>query len=282
MTTAWRIIRAAALRWFDDEPFHMAASIAYYTLFSLAPLLVIVVALAGGLFGEEAVRGEIVARTRAVVGEAPARVIASAIRNATFDPSGPFATVASALVLLLGATAVFAELQRSLNRIWRVDAGSANVLLAMLRRRLVAIAMILVLGFLLLVSLIASAVLAAVAAHVGGFLRMPALVLEGANFVFAFAVTAMLFAVMYKVLPEAEIGWREAGVGAAVTAALFTAGKAVLGTYIGWSGLGSTYGAAGSVVMLLAWVYYSTLIVLFGAEFTHVYGRPLHRKGASP
>jgi membrane protein len=271
---AWRLLRTTAVKWFNDDPFHLAAALAYYTLFSLAPLLIILVSLAGFFLGDEAVRGEIVTRARAWIGKNAASVIQEAVRNARFHSSGPFAAVTSVVVLILGSTAVFSELQVTLNRIWKIETPSAGALLHMLTQRLWTIVMILVLGFLLLVSLVLDTAVTAFATYFGGRLSIPPLVIEAVNFSVAFAVTATLFAMIYRVFPDTIVDWRHAMLGGVVTAGLFAVGKLVLGLYLGWSGVGSTYGAAGSVIVLLAWVYYSAVILLFGAELTYMTGDP--------
>jgi membrane protein len=271
LRTAWNLLRTTVVEWFDDDPFHLAAALAYYTLFSLGPLLLILVSLAGFILGDQAVRGEILTRTQAFAGKDAAGAIREALHNARFDPAGPFAAAASVVVLVLGSTAVFSELQVTLNRIWDVRNPSTGAVLQMLRQRLWAIVMILVLSFLLLVSLVLETAVAAVASH---WLEIPPFVIQWSNLAVAFAVTIGLFAIIYRVFPEAEVRWRDALFGATVTAVLFAAGRILLGLYLGWSGLGSTYGAAGSLIVLLAWLYYSSLILFLGAEFTFVFGRP--------
>lgn len=271
LRTAWNLLRTTVVEWFDDDPFHLAAALAYYTLFSLGPLLLILVSLAGFILGDQAVRGEIVNRAQSFAGQDAAGVIREALRNARFDPAGPFAAAASVVILFLASTAVFSELQVTLNRIWDVENTSTGAILQMLRQRLWAIGMILVLSFLLLVSLVLETAVAAVAGH---WLEVPAVAVEWANIAVAFVVTVVLFAVIYRVFPEADVRWRHALIGAVVTAVLFAVGRLLLGLYLGWSGIGSTYGAAGSLIVLLAWLYYSSLILFLGAEFTFVCGRP--------
>jgi membrane protein len=271
---AWRLLRTTVVEWYDDDPFHLAAALAYYTLFSLAPLLLILISLAGFFLGGDVVRAEIVSRARDWVGADAAGVIRDAVRNARFDPSGPFAASMSVILLLLGSTAVFSELQVTLNRIWDIGTPSGGALFRMLTQRLWAIVMIVVLVFLLLLSLSLDTAVSAAATALTEWISIPPFVVMSANFAIAFAVTTVLFAIIYRVFPETEVHWRHALFGAVLTAALFAIGKLLLGLYLGKTGFASTYGAAGSAVLLLAWVYYSSLIFFFGAEFTFVTAKP--------
>jgi membrane protein len=250
----------------------MGAALAYYTLFSIAPMLVIVIAVAGLVFGAEAARGEIVTQLRGLLGDDGAAAVQALLESASRPEEGALATITSVALLLLGATTVFAELQSDLDRIWRAEAAkSINGIWAFLRARLLSFGMILALAFLLLVSLVVSAALAALGNWWGGWFEGWALLLEVLNFAASFAITTALFALVYKFLPRAEIAWRDVWIGAAVTALLFAVGKFLIGFYIGRSGISSAFGAAGSFVVLLVWVYYSTQIFLLGAEFTWVY-----------
>jgi membrane protein len=249
----------------------MGAALAYYTLFSIAPVLIIVIAVAGFFFGPEAARGEIVAQLRGLLGDDGAAAVQGLLESASKPEEGILATISSIALLILGATTVFAELQSDLDRIWRAEAKSLSGLWAFLRARFLSFGMILALAFLLLVSLVLSAALAALGNWWGGWFEAWALVLEILNFVASFAITTGLFALIYKFLPRAEIAWHDVWIGAAVTALLFAIGKFLIGLYIGRSGIASGFGAAGSFVVLLVWVYYSTQIFLLGAEFTWVY-----------
>jgi membrane protein len=256
----------------------MGAALAYYTLFSIAPVLIIVIAVAGFFFGPEAARGEIVAQLRGLLGDDGAAAVQGLLESASDPEEGLFATISSIALLLLGATTVFAELQSDLDRIWRAEAGkSLSGLWGFLRARLLSFGMVLVLAFLLLVSLALSAALSALGNWWGGWLEGWALALESLNFIASLAITTGLFALIYKFLPRAEIAWHDVWIGAGVTALLFAIGKFLIGLYIGRSGIASGFGAAGSFVVLLVWVYYSTQIFLLGAEFTWVYA---HERGS--
>lgn len=269
---SWPLIKMSVVSWRQDHAASMGAALAYYTLFSIAPVLIIVIAVAGFFFGAEAARGEIVAQLRGLLGDDGAAAVQALLESASEPEEGLFATISSIALLLLGATTVFAELQSDLDRIWRAAAvKSVSGVWAFLRARLLSFGMVLVLAFLLLVSLALSAALAALGSWWGGWFEEWAVLLETVNFVVSFAITTGLFALIYKFLPRAEIAWHDVWIGAAVTALLFAIGKFLIGLYIGRSGIASGFGAAGSFVVLLVWVYYSTQIFLLGAEFTWVY-----------
>ena len=285
----WPLIKTSIVSWRKDYASSMGGALAYYTLFSIAPVLIIVIAVAGFFLGAEAARGEIVAQLRGLLGEDGAIAVQGLLESASEPEEGLLATLASIALLLLGATTVFAELQSDLDRIWRAEtAKSPSGVWAFLRARLLSFGMILVLAFLLLVSLVISAALAVLGKWWGGWFEGWAILLEVLNFAVSFAITTGLFALIYKFLPRAEIAWHDVWIGAAVTALLFAVGKFLIGLYIGRSGIASGFGAAGSFVVLLVWVYYSTQIFLLGAEFTWVYthargsrrGQP--RPGAEP
>jgi membrane protein len=267
----WSLIKKSVVSWRNDRASSMGGALAYYTLFSLAPVLIIVIAVAGFFLGPEAARGELLDQLRGLLGEAGATAVQGLVESASKPEDGIFATAVSVLLLLIGATTVFAELQSDLDRIWRAETKPLSGIWALLRARLLSFGMILALGFLLLVSLVVSAALAAFEKWWGGWFGGWALLLELLNFAFAFATTTGLFALIYRLLPRVDIAWHDVWVGAAVTALLFTIGKVLIGLYIGRSGIASGFGAAGSFVVLLVWVYYSAQIFLLGAEFTWVY-----------
>jgi membrane protein len=267
----WALIKMSVLSWRQDYASSMGGALAYYTLFSIAPVLIIVIAVAGFFLGPEAARGEIVTQLRGLLGEDGASAVQGLLESASEPEEGIIATISSIALLLLGATTVFAELQSDLDRIWRAEAKPLNGLWAFLRARLLSFGMILALAFLLLVSLVLSAALAVLGKWWGGWFEGWAVLLEILNFIVSFAITTGLFALIYKLLPRADIAWRDVWIGAAVTALLFAVGKFLIGLYIGRSGIASGFGAAGSFVVLLVWVYYSTQIFLLGAEFTWVY-----------
>jgi membrane protein len=274
----WSLIKKSVVSWRNDRASSMGGALAYYTLFSIAPVLIIVIAVAGFFLGPEAARGELLDQLRGLLGEAGATAVQGLVESASKPEDGIFATVVSVLLLLIGATTVFAELQSDLDRIWRAETKPLSGIWALLRARLLSFGMILALGFLLLVSLVVSAALAAFEKWWGGWFGGWALLLELLNFAFAFATTTGLFALIYRLLPRVDIAWHDVWVGAAVTALLFTIGKVLIGLYIGRSGIASGFGAAGSFVVLLVWVYYSAQIILLGAEFTRVYANRFGEK----
>jgi len=268
----WLLARDAFFQWIDDNPFQLAAALAYYTLFSMAPLLLIAVAVAGLVFGREASQNQIIGGIQDLVGVQSARAIQAIIESAGQRPdSGFFASAIGMIFLLLGAGGVVGQLQDSLNTIWRVVPKSGRGIVGFLRDRLISYSMVLSVGFLLLVSLVISAVLTAVSGLVDGFLSIDAATANILDFLVSFAFITLLFAVIYKFVPDARISWRDVWIGAATTSLLFSFGKFLIGFYLGHSTVTSIYGAAGSLVTLLLWVYYSSLMFFFGAELTQVY-----------
>jgi membrane protein len=276
----WHLIKAAVSSWVDDFAPSMGAALSYYTVFSLAPMLLIVIGVAGLVFGADAARGEIVGQLRGLMGEQGAVAVEELLKSASDPGKGILATIIGFGTLMVGATAVFAELQSSLDRIWRTPAPvNENGIWGMIRTRFLSFGLILGLGFLMIVSLVLSAGLAALGNWWGGYLGNWEFVLQALNFVVSFAVVTVMFAAIYKFMPHAKIEWRNVWVGAIVTALLFTIGKFLIGLYIGKSGVASGFGAAGSFAVLLVWVYYSAQIFLLGAEFTWVY---THRNAPPP
>jgi membrane protein len=271
----WRLIKETIDEWNRDNASQMAAALAYYTVFSIAPLLVIAVAVAGAVFGEEAARGEIVRQIQGLVGKAGAEVIQTTLAN-TQNPnagSGLVASLISIAALLFGASGVFVQLQDSLNAVWNVAPNPKQGVKAVVRKRILSFAMVVTIGFILMVSLLISAALTALntyASHlIPGFEHFWKIVNLGVSF----GAIALLFALIYKYLPDITVAWRDVLIGASLTSVLFAIGKELLGLYLGNSTFGSTYGAAGSLVTFLAWIYYSIQIMLIGAEFTQVYAR---------
>ena len=260
-------LKAAGLRYSDDNCLSHGAAIAYYTIFSLAPVLLIVIAVAGLMFGEAAARGAVVDRISGLMGQSGADAVQSMLQGAASKKSGIIATVSGVVILLVTASGVFGEMQAALNQIWEAK-PRAGAVSALIRARLQGLGLVITLGFLLMVSLVVSAVLAAfgswMSAHVPG-VQYPLL---GLNFVVSLALTSLLFGVIYKVLPDAEIAWRDVAIGAVVTAVLFAVGRYLIGLYVAHSSLQSSYGAAGAFAVILVWIYYSSQIFLFGAEFT--------------
>lgn len=270
----WGLLKQTFKEWLEDKSSRLAAALAYYTAFSLAPLLIIVIALAGFFFGEEAAVGQIVSQIQGLVGRDGAQLIQTAIENANKPGSNAdlIASLVNIAVLLFAATGVFAQLQDALDTIWEVAPKPGRGIWGFIRKRFLSFTMILGIGFLLLVSLIVSAALAAIANSISGLL--PSVLLwRILNLVISIGVITLLFAMIYKFLPDVKITWGDVWIGAAITALLFTLGKYLIGLYLRNSSFGSTYGAAGSLVIVLAWVYYSAQILFFGAEFTQVYAR---------
>ena len=268
----WELFRDAATAWSDDYAPSMGAALAYYTMFSVAPLLLIVISVAGLVFGAEAARGEIFGQLRGLVGETGALAIQGVLESISKPAEGVMATIIGLVVLLLGATTVFGELQDALDRIWRAPARTrSSGVWTLLRSRLLSFGMIMGIGFLLMVSLVASAVLSALGKWWSPLFGGWTTVLHVVNFAFSFALATTMFAMIYKIMPRVRIQWRDVWIGAGVTALMFTIGKLLIGLYIGRSGVASTFGAAGSLVVVMLWVYYSAQIFLLGAEFTWVY-----------
>lgn len=259
--------------WSNDEASTLAAALSYYALFSVAPLLLIVIAIAGLMFGEEAVRGNINGQISGLIGQDSAKVVESMMASTATKSGGVIATVVGIATLLFGATGVFAQLQDSLNVIWKAKPKVTSGLLAFLRQRFLSFTMVLGIGFLLLVSLVLSAALAVVGKYLGDF--VPGWVILGhlINILVSVGFITVLFAMIYKLLPDTPIAWKDVWLGALVTSILFTLGKFLIGLYLGRASVASGYGAAGSLVILLLWVYYSSMLLFIGAEFTQVYSR---------
>jgi membrane protein len=271
---AVHLVRDAGAKFWADGGPRLGAALAYYTALSLAPLLVVVVAGAGFVFGPEAARGELVGQFRDTIGTEAATVVEHLVRQSASPTHGIVATVLAIGVLLFGATSAFSSLQSALNTIWRVPGPVAESgALTVLKEQLLSFALVCGSAFLLLVSLVVTAVLAGVNSRVAGWVPGMDVLAEVVNFVVNFVLTAALFGMMFKWLPEARLVWRDVGIGAAVTAALFSLGRYLIGLYLGRAAVGSAYGAAGAFVVLLVWIYYSTQILLFGAELTFVHAQ---------
>ena len=266
------VLSKAGNAWIDDHAQSMGAALSYYTVFSLAPLLLIAISVAGLVFGRDAAQGAVVDQLQGLIGRQGSQAIQDLLKNVSKPSEGVIATVTGVVVLVIGATSVFAELQDDLNRIWQVPTPKkASTWWAWLRTRILSIGMILAMGFLLLVSLAASAAFDAFAAWSTSPIAGWEPLVHAVNLALSFVLTTALFAMIYRFMPQATIEWRDVGVGALVTAALFAIGKSLIGLYIGKSALASGFGAAGSLAVLLAWVYYSAQSFLFGAEFTWAY-----------
>lgn len=265
------LLKDTVVEWNKDQAPQLGAALAYYAVFSLAPLLVIAVSIAGLVFSHEAATGQVVGQIQGLVSQDAAVAIQEIIENANKPQTGVFATIVGVGMLLFGASGVFGELQQSMNAIWDIEPKPKRGLWAMVKDRFFSFSMVLGTGFLLLVSLVISAGLAAMGEFFTGLLPSGEVVLQVVNFIVSLAVITVLFALIFKYIPDAEIAWGDVWIGASVTALLFTAGKILIGLYIGHSSFSSTYGAAASLVVILLWVYYSAQILFFGAEFTQVY-----------
>ncbi len=266
------VLKNAIDAWIDHHAQSMGAALSYYTVFSLAPLLLIAISVAGLVFGQAAAQGAVVQQLQGLIGQSGAQAVQDLLKNVAKPSSGILATIIGVIVLVIGATSVFAELQDDLNRIWQVPTRTkVSTWWAFLRTRILSIGMIFAMGFMLLVSLAASAAFDAFAAWSTSAISGWEPLAQGINFIVGFVLTTALFALIYRFMPQATIEWRDVGIGALVTALLFSIGKYAIGLYIGKSALASGFGAAGSLAVLLAWVYYSAQIFLFGAEFTWAY-----------
>ncbi|MEO6599425.1 MAG: YihY/virulence factor BrkB family protein [Polyangiaceae bacterium] len=269
----WGLLKETVDGWSEDNVARLAASLAYYTLLSIAPLIILAVAVTGLAFGEDAARQHISSELAGVVGSGAAVALQSIAQNAQTPGSGVISVIVGLTVLLFGASAVFGELQSALNTVWSVAPKPGRGIWGVIKDRFFSFTLVLGVAFLLLVSLVVSAGLSWVGEMFAGALPGGAGLWQVVNFCISLAVITALFALMFKKLPDVEIRWRDVWVGAAVTAALFTVGKFGLGFYLGRAGVSSAYGAAGSIVALVIWVYYSAQVLLVGAEFTEAYAR---------
>jgi membrane protein len=283
----WRkLITDTITGWNDHDASTQSAALAFYTVFSLAPLLVVVIALFGLAFGAAAVRGEILAEFQDWMGKDAASLVQSILRTAAEPNTNRLAGVVGVLVLIFGASGVFVQLQQSLNRIWGVVPKPGAALKTLLRKRMLSFAVVLGIGFLLVVSLILSTALTALGNYLERRYQLPVALLHALNILASFLLITLLFAMIYRLLPDVKLTWRDVFLGSVVTSVLFGVGKTLIGFYLGRSGAASAYGAAGSLVLLLSWVYYSALVFLLGAEFTRVYtheslgARPAPEHGA--
>jgi membrane protein len=274
----WRLyvclVRQAGVGWVDDRAPTMGAALAFYSAFSLAPLLIIVIALAGVVFGDAAARGAIVAQLAGVVG-APAAEAVEALLKANRDSrTGMFATILGSVTMLIGATTILVELQDDLDYIWKAPRRAGSGLLSILRARILSLAMILAIGFLLLISLVLNGAVGILEIYSQSRFPGPALVLLPLwNILLSTGATTVLFAMLYKWLPNAPIAWKDVWIGAFITAMLFAIGRFAIGLYLGRSATASAYGAAGTLIVLLLWLYYSAQVFLFGAEFTCIHAK---------
>lgn len=282
----YRIIVDASMGWFNDGAMSMAASIAFYTIFSLAPIAILVTAVAGLVFGEKAAQGALAEQLSHLIGPDAAQTVQGLVANAASPRSGVWAGAVGLLTIAVGATTVFAELQTALDRIWKADAAATSTVTWLVKVRLKALALIGATGFLLIVSLAVSAAISAVGTWAARGLPGLETLLRLADTAVSWLVLSVLFGLIYRVLPDAHIPWRDLWLGAALTALLFSVGKFLIGLYLGTSGVASVYGAAGSFVLILLWVYYSASIFLFGAEIMRAYsqrvGSRSHHRAMEP
>ncbi len=276
----WKVIQDATSLWLERNAFSYAGSLAFYTLFSLAPTVIIAVTVIGVVLGEEAAHGQIVAQLQGTLGTEAALAIEQAVAQSRIEESGVLPTILGFIALVIGATTVFAQMQFSLNTIWGVRAKpNSNSALIFIKNRLLSLTVVLSIGFILLVSLVLGVVLRGMLGATNDLLPFASLLTTTAESLISLAMVALLFATIFKVLPDVVLRWQDVFIGAVVTAVLFTIGRSVITIYLAYTATASTYGAAGSVVMILLWVYYSSLILLFGAAFTRSLllrrGRPL-------
>jgi membrane protein len=275
---AWSLVKESVSAWIDDRAPSMGAALAYYSLFSIAPLLLIAITIAGLFFGEAAARGEVLEQLRGLLGPQGAAATEGLLRSVSQPGNTLAGMVTGGFLLILGATTAFAELQRSLDRIWHVPpAERPSGIVGMVRSRLLSLGLVAAVGFLVVVSLLASAAIAALGRWWSGWFGEWAVLLRLANQALSFLIITGMFGLIYKLLPSVRIAWRDVWIGAAVTSVLFAIGKFAIGYYLGTSSIASGFGAAASIVVLLVWVYYSAQIFLLGAEFTWVYA---HRRGS--
>lgn len=273
LSRIWKLIKETFSEWSDDKVPRLSAALAYYTIFSIAPILVIAISIASLVFGREAAQGQIVQQMGGILGRTSAQALQEMIAKSQNQTSGIIGTAVGLGALLFGATGLFAELHDSLNVIWEVKPKSGSGILQTLKERFLSFTMVLGVGFLLLVSLVISAGLSAFGHYFSSLLPGFTILAYILNFLISFAVITLLFAMIYKILPEVTITWRDVWIGAASTALLFVIGKFAIGLYLGKSSIASSYGAAGALVLILLWVYYAAQILFLGAEFTQVYSR---------
>lgn len=272
----WAAIKETFVEFWNDDPFQMAGALSFYTLLSLSPLLLVVVGVAGLVFGHEAVQGRLLVEMQSLVGDEGAEAIRTIVLNSQLTERGWVSTIVGVATLLVGATTVFVQLQSSLNQIWDVKASTERVkgaLLAFLRQRLLSLAMVLAIGFLLMVSLVLNAALSAADAYLAAALPASPALWRALNAGVSLALVTLLIAMMFKFLPDRRVPWRDVWFGAVVTGVLLGAGKFLIGLYLGHATFASAFGAAASVVILMVWVYYASLILFLGAELTQVRSR---------
>ena len=267
------LIKAAAGEFMADNAMRLSAALAYYSVFSLAPLLIVAISIAGAAFGEEAARGAVQEQLTGAIGAQAALAVQEMINGARKSGNNSLMALVGVGVLLVSASGVFAQLKDAMNAVWGLETKPGRGIASLVRDRFLSLTMVLVIGFLLLVSLILSAVIAAATSYLTVLIPVPPVVWRLAAFLVSLGVVTLLFAMIFKILPDADVRWRDVWTGAFITSILFSIGKILLALYLGRQEAASTYGAAGALVLILSWVYYSANILLFGAEFTQVYAR---------
>lgn len=272
------LLKETVSEFMEDKAMRLSAALAYYSVFSLAPLLVIAISIAGAIFGKDAARGAIQYQLTGAIGSDSALAVQEMIESVHHSDSNVIMTIVGVVILLITASGVFAQLKDAMNTVWDIEPKPGGGVKGFLKTRLLALSMVLVIGFLLLISLILSATTSAVTGWMGNLLPMPAFIFQGISLLVSIAVVTVLFAMIFKILPDADVEWRDVWSGAFLTACLFSIGKMLLALYLARESTASAYGAAGALILLLSWVYYSTNILLLGAEFTQVYARRRGRR----
>jgi len=282
MANTWKIFKQSVTEFFDDNCIKLSASLSYYTIFALGPMLIVIISFAGIFLGREAVEGKLYGQIKVLIGSAAAVQVQSIIANLQHNQQSVTAAIIGIVLLILGATGVFTEIQGSINYIWSIRAKPKKGWLKFITNRLISFSLVISCGFILLVSLTVNAIMELLNEKLQYYFKSVTIIaFYILNWVLIFAVITALFAIIFKVLPDATIRWKDATVGAAFTALLFMLGKFLISLYIGKSNVGLTYGAAGSIIVILVWVYYSSLILFFGAEFTKIYAIQ-HGAGIKP
>jgi membrane protein len=274
----WSVLQKAAADWIRDRAPRLGAALAYYTIFSMVPLLIVIIAIIGLVFGQEAAQAAIMEQISRLIGPQSAAAIKDMIQRADQPSTGIISTIIATVTLLAGAAGFFGQLKDALNTVWGIEPKAGRGIWGFVRDNFLSFATLLGTAFLLLVSLLLSTALAAIGKWFGQLLPLPEVVLQSFNLLLSLVVITGLFALIFKVLPDAHIAWRDVWIGAALTSVLFTIGKFAIELYLGKSNVGSSYGAAGSLVLILVWVYYSVQILLYGAEFTQVYANLVGQK----
>jgi membrane protein len=270
LKAVWELVRQTVMEWNRHEATRLGASLAFYAVLSLAPLLILTIALAGSIVGIKAVQEQVLSQFQELLGPVGATAVQSMIAHAQTVRATSIASALGLLTLLFGASQVFSELQSALNKIWEVDTFKTGGILALIRQRFFSFGLVLAIGLLLLVSLLMSAALAAAGKYMSGVLPLPEWLLQGFDFLLSVVGTSALFTLIFHYIPDAQTDWRHSWIGGLVTAGLFSFGKSLIGLYLGKAGIGTEYGEAGSLVVVVVWVYYSSQIFFFGAELTHV------------